>query len=75
MYLLVEFVEVSDGSNDMLTLFRSIHIRTVSSWRLLSTLHNQMKLDEGPFGHSNMQSTLDFYHRPARKEINKYTTT
>jgi len=31
---------------------------------------NQLKLVHGPFGHSNMHSTLDFYTRPARRETN-----
>lgn len=35
-------------------------IRTVSSYRLLSTLINQLKLIYGAFGMSNLHSTLDF---------------
>jgi hypothetical protein len=40
-----------------------IHIRTVSSWRLLSALLNWFKLVYGPFKsfeQSNMYRTLDF---------------
>ena len=47
--------------------WHSIYIRTVS---LLSALLIQFTLVYGPFGQSNMQSTLDFCHRPARKEAN-----
>ena len=45
-----------------------IHIRTKSSWHMLSTLLNQMKLVNGLLWQSNMHSTLDIYPRPARKE-------
>ena len=48
----------------------SIYIRTVSSSRLLSTLLIQYKLVYGLFGQSNMNSTLDYCPRPARKETN-----
>ena len=37
-----------------------IHIRTVSSWRLLSALLNWFKLVYEPFEQSNMHRTLDF---------------
>ena len=46
------------------TAVHSIYIKTVSSWRLLSTLMNQIELVYVPFGHS----LLDFCPRPARKE-------
>ena len=48
--------------------------KTACSQRLLSTLLIQFKLVYEPFGQSNMQSTLDFCLRPARKE-NECTTT
>ena len=52
------------------TYFHSIYIRTFSSYRLLFTLLIQFKLVYGPFGQSNMHSTLDFCPRPARKQTN-----
>ena len=36
----------------------------------MSTLLIKFKLVYGPFGQSNMDSTLDFFPRPARKEMN-----
>ena len=36
----------------------------------MTTLLIQFKLVYGPFGQSNMHSTLDFCPRPARKETN-----
>ena len=47
-----------------------MYIRTVSSWRLLSTLLIKFTLVYGPLGQSKMHSILDFCPRPARKEIN-----
>ena len=49
-------------------------IRKVSSYRLLSTLVNQLKLVYGPFGMSNMHSTLDFCppDQPGRKLMYHY---
>ena len=40
------------------------------SYPLLSIFLNQLKLVYGPLGQSNMNSTLDFCPRPARKETN-----
>ena len=47
-----------------------IYIRTVSYLRLFATLLIELKLVHGPFGRSNMHSTLDFCPRPAMKETN-----
>ena len=47
-----------------------IYFRTVSSYRLLSTMLIQFKLVYGLFGQSNMHSTINFCPRPARKENN-----
>ena len=49
---------------------RSIYIRTVSSWHLLSSLPNKLKQVDGPFGKSNMHSTHDFCPIPPRNEMN-----
>ena len=56
--------------DDIKTFRHSIYIKTVSSSGLLSTYLIQLKLVYGPFGQSNMHSTLDFCPRPARKETN-----
>ena len=47
-----------------------IYIRTVSSQHLLSTFLIQFKLVYGPFWQGNIDSTLNFYPRPERKETN-----
>ena len=47
-----------------------VYIRTVCFQCLWSILLNQLKLVYGPFGQSNMHSTLDFCSRSARKESN-----
>ena len=44
--------------------------RTVSSWPLLSPLHNWCKLVHGQFGQSNIERTLDFCPISARKDSN-----
>ena len=58
------------GSFSRVPWIHSIYIGTVSSQRLLSILLIQFQLVYGPFGQSNMLSTLDFCPRPDRKETN-----
>ena len=53
-----------------ITKKHSINIRTVGSYRLLSTQPNQIKLVYWSFGQGKMHSKLDFCPRPARKETN-----
>ena len=48
----------------------TVHIWTVRFQHLLSTLLNQLKLVYGPFGQSNMHSTLNFCPKATMKEIN-----
>ena len=51
---------------------RYVYITTVSSLRLFSTLLVQFKLVYGPFGQSNMHSTLDICQ--TSQEGNECTT-
>ena len=54
----------------LLSQFYSICIRTVSSQRLLSTLHNWFILVYGQFGQSNSYHTFNFCPRSVRKDSN-----
>ena len=60
----------NESSENVFAKKHSVYIGTVSSWRLLSTLPNQLKLVYGPFWQSNSG-----FLPQINQEGNKCTTT